>query len=59
MSAWKISHLLQASLADCFTALKDALISVHQLMDMQHMEALFNMENMGEQAAHGPVVQDA
>ena len=46
-SARKITHLLAAPPADCYTALKAALLQSHVLTDMQGMELLFNMDNLG------------
>ena len=46
-SARKITHLLAAPPADCYTALKAALLQSHILTDMQCMELLFNMDNLG------------
>ena len=46
LSARKITHLLQAPLANRYTALKAVLLSVLQLTNMQHMEALFSMDNI-------------
>lgn len=46
-SARKITHLLIAPPPDCYSALKAALLSTHQLTEMQRMELLFNMEESG------------
>lgn len=46
-SARKITHLLSAPPADCYSALKRELLSTHQLTEMQRMELLFNMEDPG------------
>ena len=46
-SARKITHLLAAPPAECYTALKAALLQSHVLTDMQRMELLFNMDNLG------------
>ena len=46
-SARKITHLLSSPPADCYDALKAALLSTHQVTEMQRMELLFNMDNLG------------
>ncbi len=46
-SARRVAHLLADPPADCFTALKAALLSSHQLTDIQRAERLFNMDNLG------------
>jgi len=46
-SARKITHLLAAPPADCYTAIKAALLSALQLTEIQRMELLFNMDSIG------------
>ena len=46
-SARKISHLLANPPPDCYTVLKAALLSSHQLTDIQKAERLFCMDNLG------------
>ena len=46
-SARKVAHLLSTPPADCYTQLKAALLSSHQLTDIQKAELLFNMDDLG------------
>ena len=46
-SACKVAHLLSTPPADCYTQLKAALLSSHQLTDIQKAELLFNMDDLG------------
>ena len=46
-SARKVAHLLSTPPADCYTQLKAALLSSHQLTDIQKSELLFNMDDLG------------
>jgi len=46
-SARKIANLLANPPEDCYTALKAALLSSHQLTDIQKAERLFCMDNLG------------
>jgi hypothetical protein len=46
-SGRKLSSLLTSPPVDCYTALKQAILHTHQLTEMQKMELLFNMEDLG------------
>ncbi len=46
-SACRVAHLLADPPEDSFLALKGALLSSHQLTDIQQAECLFNMDNLG------------
>ena len=46
-SARKITHLLSSPPVDCYDAIKAAILSTHQVTEMQRMELLFNMDNLG------------
>jgi len=46
-SARRVTHLLSDPPADPYAALKAALLSTHQLTDIQKAERLFNMDNLG------------
>ena len=46
-SVRKVAHLLSTPPADCYTQLKAALLSSHQLTDIQKAELLFNMDDLG------------
>lgn len=46
-SARRITHLLSNPPASPYTALKAALLSAHQLTDIQKAERLFNMDGLG------------
>jgi len=46
-SARRVTHLLSSPPATPYTALKAALLSTHQLTDIQKAEKLFNMDNLG------------
>lgn len=45
--ARRVAHLLAAPPADSFTALKAALLSTHQLTEIQKADKLFSMEPLG------------
>ena len=46
-SARRVTHLLSAPPADCYTQLKASLLSSHRLTDIQRSELLFNMDDLG------------
>lgn len=46
-SARKLTHLLSAPPENCYDALKAAILDTHQLTEMQKMDLLFNMDELG------------
>ena len=46
-SARRVAHLLSAPPEDSYTQLKAALLSSHQLTEIQKAELLFNMDDLG------------
>ena len=46
-SARRVAHLLATPTDDCYTQLKAALLSSHQLTEIQKAELLFNMDDLG------------
>ena len=46
-SARKITHLLSSPPVDCYDAIRAAILSTHQVTEMQRMELLFNMDHLG------------
>lgn len=46
-SARKLTHLLSSPPENCYDALKAAILDTHQLTEMQKMDLLFNMDELG------------
>ena len=56
-SVRKVAHLLSTPPADCYTQLKAALLSSHQLTDIQKSELLFNMDDLGSKCPMEPLTE--